>query len=66
MKFIFLLFILIPFLLCANGIEDAQTYHHHSTLQWRIAMETIDLIPWNECDNVLDVGCGDGKRDYMG
>ncbi|MBA3957327.1 MAG: methyltransferase domain-containing protein [Parachlamydiaceae bacterium] len=61
MKSILALFTLLPILLFAKGIEDAKTYHANSELQWRVAMETIDLIPWKESDNILDIGCGDGK-----
>ncbi len=43
----------------AGGVEDSQTYHLNSNLQWNGAMEMIDAIDWK--GNVLDVGCGDGK-----
>lgn len=45
----------------AGGIEDAQTYHSNSTLQWRIALRAIDLLSLMDSDRILDVGCGDGK-----
>ena len=61
MKWMFVFLFLSPLLLLASGIEDAKTYHNNSTLQWRVAMETVDLIPWIESENVLDIGCGDGK-----
>lgn len=51
----------MPVLLFASGIEDANTYHANSTLQWRMAMDTIDLLPWSDVENILDIGCGDGK-----
>lgn len=53
--------VLIPLLLTANGIEDATTYHSHSTLQWRIAIDAIDSVDWKGTERVLDIGCGDGK-----
>jgi ubiquinone/menaquinone biosynthesis C-methylase UbiE len=54
-------FILTPLLLIGNGIEDAKIYHSNSTLQWDVAMDTIDLISWQGNEHVLDIGCGDGK-----
>jgi len=60
-KSIFSLLTFTPCLLFAYGIEDAKNYHNNSEPQWNIAMETINLIPWSDSQNVLDVGCGDGK-----
>lgn len=53
-------FMVMP-LLIGSGIEDAKTYHNNSSLQWRVAIDTIDLIPWNGSEHILDIGCGDGK-----
>jgi len=52
---------LFPILLFGKGIEDAKTYHLNSTMQWNVALDTIELIPWQGNENVLDIGCGDGK-----
>jgi trans-aconitate 2-methyltransferase len=52
---------LAPFLLFSAGVEDAITYHANSELQWRVAMDTIELSPWTESDQILDIGCGDGR-----
>lgn len=54
-------FVFTPLLLFGDGIEDAKTYHSHSTLQWRVAMDVIDSIAWEGTEHILDVGCGDGK-----
>lgn len=61
MRLVLFILILAPFLLSARGIEDAKMYHANSEMQWNIAMETIDLIPWIGSEKVLDIGCGDGK-----
>jgi trans-aconitate 2-methyltransferase len=60
-KSLFFFLIFIPVLLIAEGIEDAKTYHANSNLQWHVAVETIELVPWMDSYNVLDLGCGDGK-----
>ncbi len=60
MKFL-LFFLSLSSLLSANGIEDARTYHGNSSVQWRIAIEIIDSIPFMESEHILDVGSGDGK-----
>jgi trans-aconitate methyltransferase len=51
----------MPLALIANGIEDAKTYHSNSTLQWNVAMDTINSVAWKGNEQVLDIGCGDGK-----
>ncbi len=56
-----LLFLTLAALLQAKGVEDAETYHNNSAMQWHLAMKTIDLIPWIGSERVLDIGCGDGK-----
>jgi len=60
MKFVFFLLALIS-LLHAKGIEDAKAYHKNSPMQWHVAMQAIDLIPWQDSERILDIGCGDGK-----
>lgn len=60
MKLLSYLLILLS-ALHASGIEDAKIYHNNSTLQWHIALRTIDLIPLMQSDRILDIGCGDGK-----
>lgn len=58
--YIFSIF-LMPLFLVGEGIEDAQTYHGNSTMQWRVAMEAINALSWEGNEHVLDIGCGDGK-----
>lgn len=40
---------------------DAQHYHTHSQEQYQRAQEFLTQDNFNKNDNVLDVGCGDGK-----
>ena len=44
-----------------SGIEDAETYNNNSKLQWNIAIDTINSITWEGTEQVIDIGCGDGK-----
>ena len=44
-----------------NYIWDAQEYEKHSQGQQKWARELIEKISLKETDNVLDLGCGDGK-----
>lgn len=56
-----LLFITLAAQIFSDGIKDAVSYSKNSTLQWNIAMETMDLVQWAGSERVLDIGCGDGK-----
>jgi trans-aconitate methyltransferase len=56
-----ILIVTLVSLLHANGVEDAKTYHNNSSVQSQVALETIDLIPWQGTERVLDIGSGDGK-----
>ena len=40
---------------------DAKKYKESSSPQFLAAMEIISKIPFSKTDNVLDIGCGDGK-----
>lgn len=54
-------FILIVSTVLGERIEEAERYNQNSHLQWDLAVKFIKTIPWTEEDNILDVGCGDGK-----
>lgn len=56
-----LVFFLIVSTLSGEGIDEAERYNKNSHLQWDLAIKFIKTIPWTEEDNILDVGCGDGK-----
>ena len=40
---------------------DAQEYEKHSQGQQKWARELVEKISFNGTENVLDLGCGDGK-----
>lgn len=40
---------------------DAEHYRNHSSYQYESAMALIEEHPFKETDNILDVGCGDGR-----
>jgi trans-aconitate methyltransferase len=61
MKAIFGICLFAAAFLQAKGVEDAQGYHLNSELQLKAAGETIDAISWTDFENILDIGCGDGK-----
>lgn len=44
-----------------QGIILADDYKKNSGLQWEWAMESLEKFPIQHTDNILDVGCGDGK-----
>lgn len=60
MKLIFI-FLAYGALLQAGSIEDAESYHRHSTMQWNVAIQAIERMPAFRNERVLDIGCGDGK-----
>ncbi|CDR34113.1 class I SAM-dependent methyltransferase [Criblamydia sequanensis] len=43
------------------GIELAEDYLKNSALQWEWALDSLNRFDFDEEDQVLDVGCGDGK-----
>lgn len=43
------------------GIELAEDYRKNSALQWEWALDSLSRFDFHEEDQVLDVGCGDGK-----
>lgn len=40
---------------------DARDYHSNSTMQQQLALALLDTIPLRGDEQVLDIGCGDGK-----
>ena len=44
-----------------NSLELANTYHQHSDIQRKWAMELIGPFSFKGTEHVLDFGCGDGK-----
>lgn len=61
MKALLFSFIVAPLLVFSAGIEDAKTYYSNSEMQLSVALQTIDLVSWDESASILDIGCGDGK-----
>lgn len=55
----------IPSICCAQSPEkgdlDAKHYKENSQLQFSLAQDPIANYPFQGCETVLDVGCGDGK-----
>lgn len=45
----------------SDGLTDAEGYRKHSSLQRKWAMESLEVFPFQENDQVLDLGCGDGS-----
>jgi 2-polyprenyl-3-methyl-5-hydroxy-6-metoxy-1,4-benzoquinol methylase len=43
----------------SDGLTDAEGYRKHSSLQRKWAMESLEVFPFHENDQVLDLGCGD-------
>jgi trans-aconitate 2-methyltransferase len=56
-----LLFFLFTSLFADEGISQASAYRKNSDIQWQLAMEGLDTFHFDKNDQVLDVGCGDGK-----
>lgn len=51
---------------CVNQhIWDAKAYQDHSTVQFDAAMNVLDNQKFRDNEQVLDVGCGDGKITYI-
>lgn len=40
---------------------QAEEYRNHSSVQYNAAMELLQKVSFKEGDQVLDIGCGDGK-----
>lgn len=49
------------YLSAGQGITNADDYQKNSSLQWNWAMDSLKYISFEEFDQVLDVGSGDGK-----
>ncbi|HSX11389.1 MAG TPA: methyltransferase domain-containing protein [Chlamydiales bacterium] len=52
---------LIGSVFAADGITEADAYRTNSQYQWDVAMDGLASIHFESEDEVLDVGCGDGK-----
>jgi trans-aconitate 2-methyltransferase len=48
-------------LFSAEGITQASAYRACSHYQWQTAIDSLNDFPFERGDQVLDVGCGDGK-----
>lgn len=44
---------------------DPEIYQHNSEFQWTHALEALSVYHFNGREQVLDVGCGDGKISYF-
>lgn len=42
-------------------IWEAADYYHHSSVQYDAAMQLLKVVHFNGHENILDIGCGDGK-----
>jgi len=48
-------------LFAEEGISQAGAYRIHSQYQWRTAIDSLNHFHFERSDQVLDVGCGDGR-----
>jgi trans-aconitate 2-methyltransferase len=46
-------------------IWSGEGYHNHSQLQYQWATESLDQHQFRGTEQVLDIGCGDGKISYF-
>ena len=60
-NFFAILFVICTSLFAEEGISQANVYRNNSGLQWQLAMESLEEFQFDTHDQVLDVGCGDGK-----
>ncbi len=60
-NFFAILFVICTSLFAEEGISQANIYRNNSGLQWQLAMESLEGFQFDTHDQVLDVGCGDGK-----
>ena len=60
LQFIFTLSLGLSCLSANEGLTDAHDYQKNSSLQWKWAMESLEVFPFEEGDIVLDLGCGSG------
>ena len=44
-----------------NDRWNAQHYKKHSQVQYKGGIDLINTLSWNGDENVLDIGCGDGR-----
>jgi trans-aconitate 2-methyltransferase len=61
LRIVFTLSLVASCLSASEGVRDAKDYNKNSSLQWKWAMESLEAFPFQEGDQVLDVGCGDGS-----
>src|SRR5579862_9138021 len=63
----FLLQLILPLLIglnqlsASNALKDPNDYQKNSSLQWKWAMESLEVFPLEKEDKVLDLGCGIGS-----
>jgi trans-aconitate 2-methyltransferase len=60
LQFIFIFSLGISHLFAGEGIIHANDYQKNSNLQIKWALESLEGFLFNECDKVLDIGCGTG------
>lgn len=62
MRFFLIFMLFFSFgLFATDDFWDGEEYHYHSSSQKESASDLMKLIPITGSENVLDVGCGDGK-----
>ncbi len=61
LRIIFALSLGASYLSAGEGLTDPDDYQKNSSLQRKWAMESLEAFPFDEGDNVLDLGCGTGS-----
>jgi trans-aconitate methyltransferase len=61
MKLSLYLLLFSTFLSAHVGITQVENYKQNSQVQWDLAMESLKDFQFDPEDQVLDIGCGDGK-----
>lgn len=61
LKFLLQVICLVNSLAASEGVSKASDYQDNSSLQWKWALESLEVFAFDKNDRVLDLGCGTGS-----